>query len=188
MIEFFKRYPSKFFTRLGLSLGLIVFIAIYSFLLNLFQGFDFSTGEFNTVWLSFDAEKFRDFIAPLLQSGKLEIFKNTFELNILSISAFMIAFYCLSLMIARSFEPTSKLYKIAYLFPLFPILIAIFDIVPSILIAVASNETLANFPSWLAYVVSGGYVIRVLLLYILFIWFLFALIRFIIRKLKKDKK
>ena len=185
MVNFFKRYPSKFYTRLCLVIGLIVFIVIYSYILRLFQEFYFSTQEYNTVWLSFDADQFRGLIQTVIQFDQIALFKNVFVLNIFSVSALTLALFPLSLMIARSFEASSKMYKIAYAIPIFPILIALLDIIPSIFIIVISVSTLAEFPGWLAYVVSGGYVVRVILLYILIIWFLFALIRFLIRKLKK---
>jgi hypothetical protein len=185
MIEYFKQSPSKLLTRIYLAVGFIVFIVIYSYLLKIFQEFYFSTQEYSEVWLSFDAGQFRGLIQPLIQSDQIALFKNVFVLNIFSVSALTLALFALSLMIARSFEASSKMYKIAYAFPVFPILIALLDIIPSIFIIVISVSTLAEFPDWLAYVVSGGYVIRVILLYILIIWFLFALIRFIIRKLKK---
>ena len=188
MIEYFKQSPSKLLTRIYLIIGLVVFVAIYSYMMKLFQGFYFSTQEYSAVWLSFDAEQFRGLIQPLIQFDQIALFKNIFVLNIFSVSALTLALFALSLMIARSFEASSKMYKIAYAFPVFPILIALLDIIPSIFIIVISVSTLAEFPGWLAYVVSGGYVIRVILLYLLFIWFLFALIRFIIQKLRKNKR
>jgi len=186
MIEFFKRYPSRFYTRICLLVGLMVFIGIYSYMLKLFQGFGFSMEEYNEVWLSFDAMKFREFIQPLVQAGQGTAFLHIFKLNILSISAFMLAFYSLSLLIARKIESTSRLYKIAYFFPVFPILIALFDIIPSILI-ITSTAALTTFPDWLAYVISGGYVIRVLLLYLLSVWFILMLIWFTFLKLRKTR-
>ena len=185
MIEFFKRYPSKLLTRIYLVVGLIIFIVIYSYLLKLFQEFYFSTPEYNAVWLSFDAEQFRGLIQPLIQFDQIALFKNVFVLNIFSVSALTLALFALSLMIARSFEASSKMYKIAYAFPVFPILIALLDIIPSIFIIVISVSTLAEFPGWLAYVVSGGYVIRVILLYLLIIWFILILIWLTIKKLRK---
>ena len=187
MIEFFKQSPSKLLTRIYFAVGFIVFIVIYSYMLKLFQGFYFSTEEYNKVWLSFDAVQFRGLIQPLFNNGEIALFKDVFLLNIFSVSALTFALFALSLMIARSFETASKMYKISFVFPIFPILIALLDIIPSIFIIAVSKSTLSEFPSWLAYIVSGGYVIRVILLYLLFIWFLFALIRFIIRKLKNKK-
>ena len=186
MIEFFKRYPSRFYTRLCLVIGFIVFIGVYSYMLKLFQVFGFSMEEYNSVWLSFDAMRFRAFLQPLVQDGQEIVFLYIFKLNILSISAFMLAFYSLSLLIARKIESTSRLYKIAYFFPVFPILIALFDIIPSILI-ITSTAALTTFPDWLAYVISGGYVIRVLLLYLLSIWFILMLIWFTFLKLRKTR-
>ena len=185
MIEFFKQSPSKLLTRIYLVVGFIVFIVIYSYMLKQFQEFYFSTEQYNKVWLSFDAVQFRGLIQPLFTNGQIALFKDVFVLNIFSVSALTFALFALSLMIARSFETSSKMYKIAYAFPIFPILIAPLDIIPSIFIIAVNNSTLYEFPNWLAYIVSGGYVIRVILLYLLFIWFLFALIRYIIQKLKK---
>ena len=187
MIEYFKQSPSKLLTRIYLVVGFIVFIVIYSYMMILFQEFYFSTEQYNTVWLSFDAVKFRGLIQPLFNNGQIELFKNVFMLNIFSVSALTFALFALSLMIARNFEASSKMNKIAYLLTVFPILIALLDIIPSIIILAVSNSTLSEFPSWLAIIVSGGYVIRVILLYLLFIWLLFALIRFVVRKLKKHK-
>lgn len=187
MIGFFKQSPSKLITNIYLVVGFIVFIVIYSYMMKLFQEFYFSTEQYNTVWLSFNAVQFRGLIQPLFNNGQIELFKNVFVLNIFSVSALTIALFALSLMIARSFETSSKMYNMAYAFPIFPILIALLDIIPSIFIITVSNSTLSEFPGWLAYIISGGYVIRVILLYLLFIWFLFALIRFLIRKLKNKK-
>ena len=188
MIDFFKRYPSKIYTRLCLIIGLIVFIGIYSYILKLFQVFEFSTEEFNSVWLSFDAVQYRGLIQTVIQSDQTTVFKNVFVFNIISITAFMIAFYSLSVMIARHIELTSKLYKVAFIFPAFPFLIAFFDIVPSIFIIATSISTLTIFPDWLAYIMSGGYVIRVILLYLLILWFIISLIWFLIRKLRTLKR
>ena len=185
MIENFKQSPTKKLTRIYLTVGLIVFIVIYSYMIKLFQVFEFSAEEYSTVWLSFDTAQFRELIQMLIQSDQIALFKNVFVLNIFSVSALTFALFALSLMIARSFEASSKMHKIVYAFPILPFLIALLDIIPSIFIIAISVSTLSEFPGWLAYIVSGGYVIRVLLLYLLFIWFLFALIRFIIQKLKK---
>ncbi len=185
MIEYFKQSPSKLLTRIYLAVGFIVFVVIYSYMMNLFQEFYFSAEEYSAVWLSFDTEQFSGLIQGLIQSYQMVLFKNVFMLNIFSVTALTFGLFALSLIIARSIQETSKLYKFAYAFPVFPILIALLDIIPSILILITSEATLTDFPAWLAYVVSGGYVIRMILLYILFIWFLVALIRFIIQKLKK---
>jgi hypothetical protein len=143
--------------------------------------------EYNGVWLSFDPQRFRTLINSVVQDGLESAFFNVFKLNILSISAFMLAFYSLSLMIARQIETTSRLYKIAYVFPVFPAIIAFLDIVPSALILTCTSA-LTAFPSWLAYVISDGYVIRVLLLYLLSIWIVLMLVWFTILKLRKIRK
>jgi len=118
----------------------------------------------------------------VIQSNQMSMFKNVFVLNIFSVTALTFGLFALSVIIARSFDETSKLNKLAYIFPIFPIVIALLDIIPSICILFTN---LAEFPKWLAFVVSGGYVIRVILLYILFIWIIIALFRFVVKKLKK---
>jgi len=185
MIEYFKKSPSKLLTRIYLVIGLIVFVAIYTYMMKLFQGFVFTTEEYSKVWLSFDVEQYHGLIQSVIQVDQMSMFRNVFVLNIFSVTALTFGLFALSVIIARSFDETSKLYKIAYVFPLFPIIIALLDIIPSILILITSEATLAEFPAWLAYIVSGGYVVRVILLYILFIWFIIALCRFVVRKLKK---
>ncbi len=186
MIDFFKRYPSKILTNVFLVSGLIIFLIIYSYLLKLFQDFGFSMEEYNAVWLSFDASMFRAFLEPLITAGQAADFLVVFKLNIISITAFMLAFCCLSLVIARQINPASRLHKIGFVFPLITILIALFDIIPSILMLTCTSG-LVNFPAWLAVVMSGGYVIRVILLYLVLFWYVFALGWFVIQKRRLSK-
>ena len=186
MIKYFKHHPSKLTTWLFFFIGLTVFIGVYSYMMRLYIEIGMSMDYFNTVWLSFNSEKFATFFKQIIEDDNLNKFLFVFKLNILSISAFMIAFYGLSLIIVRQIIPTSRVYKMAYLFPLFPIIIAIFDIIPSVLI-LALKSVYSNFPIWLSYIISGGYVVRVLLLYILLIWFISTIIWFAIRRIRKAK-
>jgi len=55
MIEYFKQTPSKLLTRIYSTIGLIIFVSIYSYMMKLFQGFVFTTEEYSKAWLSFDA-------------------------------------------------------------------------------------------------------------------------------------
>jgi hypothetical protein len=171
-------------TRFYLVFGFVAFFLIYSSILKYFQEFSFTPDEFNLVWLSFDAKQFGGLILTVMEADQLELFRKTFVLNIFSIAAFTVGLFALLLIIARSFDDTSKLYKFAYFLPILPLLIAFFDIGPSIFMIAVSDATLANFPTWLAYIMSSGYVIRVLVLYFLVFWFLFALIRFILKTIK----
>jgi len=185
MFEALKVTPSKKMNRFYLVFGFVAFFIIYSSILKYFQEFSFTPDEFNLVWFSFDAKQFSGLILTLMEADKLEMFRKMFVLNIFSIAAFTIGLFALLVIIARSFDDTSKLYKFAYFVPILPLLIAFFDIGPSIFMVAISDATLENFPIWLAYIMSGGYVIRVLVLYFLVFWLLFALIRFILKTFKK---
>jgi len=186
VIKYLKHHPSKLKTWLFLIIGLALFISVYSYMIKLYSEIGISKENFNTVWLSFDSEKFYTFFQQVIYDGNLNKFLYVFKLNIISISAFMVAFYGLSLIIARQIEPTSRVYKMAYIFPIFPTIIAIFDIIPSVLI-LTLKSVYSHFPVWLSYIISGGYVIRVLLLYVLLIWFISTIIWFTIRKVRKAK-
>ena len=83
-----------------------MFIGVYSYMMKLYSEIGLSMENFNTVWLSFDSEKFYAFFQQVINNGNLDKFLYVFKLNIISISAFMVAFYGLSLIIARRIEPT----------------------------------------------------------------------------------
>ncbi|MFC1760078.1 hypothetical protein ACFLZD_00995, partial [Candidatus Neomarinimicrobiota bacterium] len=100
MIKYFKHHPSKLTTWLFFFIGLTVFIGVYSYMMRLYIEIGMSMDYFNTVWLSFNSEKFATFFRQIIEDDNLNKFLFIFKLNILSISAFMIAFYGLSLIIA----------------------------------------------------------------------------------------
>lgn len=173
MLKSIILYPSMQMTRWLLAMGLILFILVYSYMLSFFSEAGITTDEFNTVWLSFDVNQFKTFIEMLDQQGNLPSFLATFKWNILSISAFMVAFYSLALIIARNLSKDSRLSKIAPIFPLFAVGIALIDILSSLLIISAGSE-LGQLSVLMANTISGAYVARVIPLYILLIWFIVA--------------
>lgn len=173
MFDMFKEKPSTRINRYLLIAGIVIFIPCYTFILQLFKEMGIDTTEFNTVWLSFDPGAFRNFFQKLDQGGHLSSFSWSFQMNIISMTGFMLLFFALTLMLARRVPVESRLYKTAFVFPLLPIIIGVADILPSLLLIAASGDLL-HLAEWKIFTISGGYVFRVLLLYLLIIWMLIA--------------
>ncbi|NQV42513.1 MAG: hypothetical protein HQ506_09180 [Candidatus Marinimicrobia bacterium] len=181
MMEYLKNNPAKKLNRNILILGLLIFVPVYTYIVQLFGKMGVETTEFNTVWLSFDASVFEEFFRKLEDLGQLQAFIWTFNLNLISMTGFMLTFFSLSLMLARRVPERSRLAKSALLFPIVAIAIALLDIIPTLVFLIASSSipTLSNM---VVYTISGGYVARVVLLYILLIWMIVAGITLLVNK------
>ena len=186
MFRLFNDTPSKWLTRIFLLVGMPTFIAVYSYMMRLFSNMGIEADEFNTVWLSFDVIQFQSFIQKLSDLGQLEIFLSTFKFNIVSITGFMLAFFSIGLMLARQIPSSSRLFKTAFLFPLFAAGVAVIDIGSSLLV-LACGTNLPQVSTWMVYTISASYIGRVLLLYALLIWFVVAGINILLRKRSKHK-
>ena len=170
MITSLRNYPSKSTTRILLVAGLAIFIPVYAYIVRLFSQMGIDTAEFNTVWWSFDVNRFQIFLQKIIGGGQVATFLLSYKLNIISMSGFGCAFFALAIILTRTIPQASRLYKTATAFPVLAILIAILDIFPSLLL-VASASALPNLSLWVVGTISGGYLVRVILLYILLIWF-----------------
>ncbi|NQV16257.1 hypothetical protein HQ531_12420 [bacterium] len=187
MLENLRTYPSKLATRVFIFLGLLIFIPVYSYMMRLFTEMGIDTNEFNEVWLSFDLLRFKTFVANLDQQGHLPTFISSFKFNILSIFGFMLAFTGVALVIARHLHANSRLLKAAYVFPLFPVAIAVDDIGSSLVLILVSGD-LANVTSWVIYTMSIAYALRIILLYALVIWFVAAGISIVVSSLRRKNQ
>jgi len=78
----------------------------------------------------------------------------------------------------------SKLYKISFIFPVIVMTIALLDILPSItfLILTKKPDVIADFTT---YFINGSYVLRMVLIYIVFLWIIFAGLFFLIKYIKR---
>ena len=186
MNEFFMNNPTKKLNRNILILGLLIFVPIYTYIVQLFGKMGIETSEFNSVWLSFDTSVFQAFFRKLVDLGQLQAFIWTFNLNLISMTGFMLTFFSLSLMLARQIPASSRLAKSAFVFPIVAIAIALLDIIPTLVFLVSSSSipTLSNL---VIYTISGGYVARVILLYILLIWMIVAGITLLVSKFRNAK-
>ena len=186
MIEYFKHNPGKKLNRNILILGLLIFVPIYTYIVQLFGKMGIETTEFNTVWLSFDASAFEAFFKKLEDMGQLQTFIWTFNLNLISMTGFMLTFFSLSLMLARRIPEGSRLAKSAFIFPIVAIAIALLDIIPTLVFLISSSSipTLSNV---VIYTISGGYVTRVIILYMLLIWMIVSGIALLVSKIRDAK-
>lgn len=183
ILEYFKHSPEKKLNRNILILGLLIFIPVYSYIVQLFGKMGIETTEFNTVWISFDPLSFKTFFLGIMDSGQLETFLWSFNLNLISMTGFLLTFFSLSLMLARQLPDSSRLAKSAYIFPVVAIAIAILDIIPT-LIFLMSSSSIPTLSNWVIYTISGGYAIRVILLYILLLWMIISGITLLVSKFR----
>ena len=181
MLDIFKSKPSILINRYLLLVGLLIFIPCYSYLLNLFGEIGIDINEFNTVWLSFDPNTFTDFFQKLDRNGHLQTFIWTYQLNILSMTGFMLTFFALALVVARRVPEDTRLYKTAFLFPILPIIVTAADIFPSLLVLSAAGD-MFNIEGWKVMAISGCYYFRVLVLYVFILWMLIVGINLAVQK------
>ncbi|NQT62163.1 MAG: hypothetical protein HQ556_04320 [Candidatus Marinimicrobia bacterium] len=186
MLTYLKNNPPKKLNRNILILGLLIFIPVYTYIVQLFGKMGIDTAEFNGVWLSFDASAFRVFFLKLEDLGQLQGFIWTFNLNLISMTGFMLAFFALSLMLARRLPEGTRLAKSAFIFPIVAISIAVLDIIPTLVFLLASSS-IPDLSNMVVYTISGGYIIRVILLYILLLWMIIAGISLFVSKVRGAK-
>jgi len=170
MINALRNYPSKSSIRILLVAGLAVFIPVYVYIVRLFSQMGIDTAEFNTVWLSFDGNQFQIFLQSIIDRGQVSTFLLSYKLNVLSLCGFGCTFFAIAVTLTRTIPDTSRMYKTAPVFPVLAILIAILDIIPSLLL-VSSASSLPHLSLWVVATISGGYLVRIIMLYILLFWF-----------------
>lgn len=186
MIEYLNNNLSKKLTREILILGLIIFIPVYSYIYRMFLTMGIDTADFNLVWLSFDGPSFEAFFLKVELLGQLETFIWSFNLNVLSMTGFMLTFFSLTLMLARQQPETSRLYRVGYVFPFIAIAIALLDIIPSLVFLMAASD-IPKLSQTVIYTISGGYVIRVILLYIVLLWMIYTSVTLLVHKFRAAK-
>ncbi|MBT3252973.1 MAG: hypothetical protein HN995_11985 [Candidatus Marinimicrobia bacterium] len=186
MLDYLKNNPARKLNRNILILGLLIFVPVYTYIVQLFGKMGIDTAEFNGVWLSFDASAFKIFFLKLEDLGQLQGFIWTFNLNLISMTGFMLTFFSLSLMLARQLPEGTRLAKYAFIFPIVAIAIAVLDIIPTLVFLLASSG-IPDLSTLVIYTISGGYVTRVILLYILLLWMIIAGISLLVTKIRGAK-
>ena len=186
MLEKLKNKPSIKINRIILIAGLLVFIPCYTTIVQVFGDMGIVPKEFNAVWLSFDVETFTNFFKRLDQAGQLQTFFWSYQINIISMTGFMLTFFALALMGSRSIPAESRLFKTAYYFPVLAIIISLADIIPSLLVLSASGDPM-QIAAWITWTISACYYFRVILLYALLIWMLTVGIAAVYRKYHTPK-
>jgi len=183
MINYLKNNPAKKLNRNILILGLLIFIPMYTYIVQIFGKMGIDTSEFNQVWLSFDISAFETFFLKVQEMGQMQTFIWSFNLNLISMTGFMLSFFSLSLMLARQLPATSRLAKSAFVFPMVALAIAVLDIIPTLIFLMASSS-IPTLSTGVIYAISGGYVTRVILLYMLLIWMIVAGISLLVSKVR----
>ncbi|MCF7823659.1 MAG: hypothetical protein K9N35_05755 [Candidatus Marinimicrobia bacterium] len=183
-LQILMEKPSKGWTRILLIVGVLIFIPVYTYIFRIFTNLGIDTNEFNDVWLSFDMGKFESFFEKLINQGSFDSFIASFKLNLLSMTGFMLTFFSLALMIARKISINSRMSRGAYVFPVIAVGIALLDIIPSFILVAVANET-PTIPGWVVLCISGGLVIRGILLYALLLWMLIIGIYLLITRRRK---
>lgn len=163
--------------------GLLIFLPAYAYILSLFKEMGIETSEFNQVWISFDVPTFEAFLQKVQDSGNMQTFVWVFSLNVISMTGFLFTFFALALMLARKLPERTKLSRISYAFPVISILIAVLDIIPSLIFTMVA-PSLPEISSGVVNIISGGYMTRVVLLYILILWMIIAGVNLFIAKVR----
>lgn len=186
MIEYLKKYPPQIINRILLIAGILLFLPVYYSNYQLIvKIIDMET--LNLLMISFDKNVFTEIILTINKQGNLDTLFNIYVSNIISTTGFGLFAFALTLIIARTFKPTSIFYKAAFLFPVLVLLIAFFDFLPSILFLIIAKDT-SFISDFIVYTIDFCYVIRIIILYLVIIWIFFIGIYLIIRKIKDRKE
>ena len=187
MEKLLKKYPSPLITRIILISGLLILLPLYMYLLYRFSTMNIDSTRFSMIWFSLNESEVADFLKQIELQNNTGEFIFTYQLNILSLIGFICTFFSLLLIIARHIPSSSGLYKPAFIFVLLAPVIGILDIIFSIiLLAVLTN--IIHLSSWIMYCNGINYIIRIILIYITFIWIIIAIIYFISRAIVKKKQ
>lgn len=183
MLKYLENKPSKRMNRLFLIIGIIIFIPVY-YLNYLTSTKIFEPDVLTKLLTSFDTDYFKEVFFSVSQRGQLNDLFTVYLLNIVSVIGFALIFFALTIIIARSITKDSKLSKISFIFPVIVMIIALLDILPSItfLILTKKPDVIADFTT---YFINGSYVLRMVLIYIVFLWILFAGLFFLIKYIKR---
>lgn len=186
MIKYFENHPSKKINCLLLIIGLIIFIPIYC--VNYAATFKiFEPEVFTKLFTSFDTNYFKAILQSVDQKGQLNLLFKVYLLNIVSMTGFALSFFSLTIIIARSGRNDSKIYKLSFLFPVIVIIIALLDILSSIVILILIKNI--NFISdYTTYFINGAYISRIILCYVIFLWIIIMGILFIVKGFRKNNK
>ncbi|MCF7826199.1 MAG: hypothetical protein K9M55_05925 [Candidatus Marinimicrobia bacterium] len=184
MCQFLKHSPSKKLTRILLILGFLVFIPVYTYMLTFFKKLGIDSTEYSNMLLSFDVGIFRAFIAELVRGDHLSQFLWVFQLNIISITGFMTAFFALGLIIDRHIAAESWLFRFTFISPLLAVLVAALDIIASLVFLFAGGD-LVNITQYQVNIISLFYYVRVLVLYVVILWFIIAGIAVLLNRRRK---
>jgi len=183
MFKYLENNPSKKLNRIFLIMGVIIFIPIYY--LNYLSTLKiFELKILTKLLTSFDTGYFKEMIYSVGQRGQLDNLFTVYLLNIASTIGFALIFFSITLMIARSINRDSKIYKISFIHPVVVIIIALFDILPSILflLLIKNPDIISDFTT---YFIDGSYIFRMILIYIEFLWIVSMGIFLIIKYLKR---
>ena len=168
MTYFLKNNPNRIINRLILIIGIVLFCPIYYFNYHLISRL-LTPNQVTKLYTSFETDTFREIVTSIIERGLLNDLLNVYLLNILSAFGFMFMFFSITLIIARSINSESKFYKVAFLFPILSILIAVFDISTSLLFLylIRNPSTISDLTTFF---INGNYMLRIFLLCIEVFW------------------
>ncbi len=184
MIRTFETRPAKATTRILCLVGVVIFAILYTSMLRMFGSAGLDIQRFNQVWTSFDLDVFRQYMIDITEGDHTDTFLTIFKVNVLSMSSFALGLFMLGLLTARRISEASKLRATAFYIPWLAVLVGLLDIVPSLVLLSAASD-LVNMADWKIHMIFWGYVIRVILLYMLLIWLGMVWGKILVKKLRR---
>jgi len=186
MIKFLQKRLSKKTIRIMLALGFTVFIPVYVYNIGLLKTMPFDLNEYASVIRSFSAQNLRDLLQSVIGHGQLSTFRFVYILNIISTTALAVGLFALYTWIARKYKPGSRLSTISYWCPVAVLAIAFLDYLFSLVFLTTMGNP-ERIRDWHSFIVCSTYVIRIVLLYFIFLWGLVSVGYFTVRSIKKKR-
>ena len=167
-------------------LGFAVFIPVYVYNLGLLKTMPFSMNEYAKAISSFSAQSLRDMLQSVIQQGQVPTLRSIYILNIISTTALAVGLFALFTLIARKHKPGSRFSKISYWCPIAVLAIAFLDYLFSfVFLGTMGNPE--RIRDWHSFIICSTYVIRMVLLYFIFLWGIFSAGYFAVMAIKKKR-
>ncbi len=181
-----EKFPAKVTNRVLLAVGLLIFCPVYYFNAQLTLKI-VNTEAMKKLYMSFNSEDFLNTLSMISQQGNEKAFLLVFILNIISTIGFLLFTFSLSIIVIRAINDRKIIKALSRLSPKIVFIITALDLVSSVLfILILKNVNILS--NLTVFIIDGAYILRVFLLYLLIIWFIFILIYLIIAKKRKILK
>ena len=184
MIEFLQKIPSKKTSWVMLIFGFVVFLPVYTYNVGLLKLMPFNMYEYADVISSFNTQSLKNLLQSVVDQRQLQTFRLIYILNIISTTGLATGLSILCIMIIRKFKINTRLSVVSFLFLLAVLAVAFLDYLFSVVfLTVMGNPICVKY--WHTFIICSTYVVRIVMIYFVFLWLLFSAVYFAVIAIRK---